>query len=243
MFSRKILQRVTCLDCARLGGCAEAYRLSTKDGPRTLLDHICERRWKPCSPAATVARWDTLESLGLLALRGMIKSQTNTEDEVTRAAREQELQALNRMDMRKVAMQTGFPHKESLKAKSTVMIQFVLDKEFPEDDKPAEKEATTKPKGGSKKATTTTKPKGAGKKATTPAAPAGDEAIAALGGVLDSHGEALDAIITKLDAILDNQLKTATLLQNLGYGIMEPEDWDALVGDAFPELADAGEAE
>ena len=234
MYSRDDLQRVTCLDCARLGGCSEAYRLAKNQGPQALLDYICHQRWKPCSPAATAARWYKLESLGLLALRGMIESQTNTEDNVTRPEREQELQALNRMDLRKAAMQAGYPHKESLKAKSEAMITFILEKEFPADEKPPPKKTTTKKK--------TTKKKAAAKPAPAPEPPAGDP-LAALGEVLDSHAATLDSLVANQETIIANQLKLGALLQNLGYGIMEPEDWDALVADAFPELADSGEGE
>jgi hypothetical protein len=166
----------------------------------------------------------------------MIETQTNTEDNLTtRTEREAELQALNRMDLRKAAMQAGFPHKESLKAKSEDMTTFILAKEFPEEDpKPA-----TKPKTTTKKKTTT-KPKGGAKKDAAPAA--SDDALNQLGAVLNSHGVSLDEIQANQAAILANQLKLGKLLQNLGYGIMEPEDWDVLVGEAFPELADSGEA-
>jgi len=223
------LNRGTCLDCRALGGCAEILKILKTRGVRYVLDHHCEK-WKTCTPSAARARETAIHSVGVLALRGMIERHTNKEDPpVTRTEREAELKGLNRMKLRQVAMEAGFDHTKSLKAKSEEMIEHVLTHEFPDEtvEEPAKKAPARKA------AARRTPAKKAAAEETAQETP-GDVAtyevlIDALGQVLDSHGATLDEVQSSLDGL-------QKLLVSFLYMSLEPEAVEAVLADAGIEV-------
>ena len=242
--------RTVCLDCARLGGCTVADRVYAREGPEALLDYNCGNRWKNCSPTAFTARVDALETLGVhMALRGIINTPLPKEERVTRAEREAELKEMHRLDLRKLAIQKGFPHGKSLRAESEEMRNHILDAEFPEGsvgEEPAE-EPEKETKKAPKKAATPRK-KAAPKKE-TPEPTAKSDAPAAvdlgpvldglgqMGKVLDSHAGILEDQGSTLDTIHGRQTVLGRALYTIACMYLEPSDVDALGFEgAFPEL-------